>query len=56
MDWQQIISLGLVAAAFGFIVASQIRKHRRRKALPCAGDCSCPAVEMIVAKQRPPKR
>ncbi len=52
MDWQQIVSLTVVAAAFAFIVRRELRKHRRRKAVPCAGDCSCPAVEMIVAKQR----
>jgi len=41
MDWQQIVSLVIVALTFVLLLRSQIRKRKRAKNSACGGDCGC---------------
>jgi hypothetical protein len=41
MDWQQIISLGIVALSSVLLVRSEIQKRKRAKLTGCGHDCGC---------------
>jgi hypothetical protein len=41
MDWQQLISLCIVAGAVVFLAREEVRRRRRAKLTGCEGDCGC---------------
>ena len=41
MDWQQPVSLAVVAFAGYFFVRSQIRSRRKSRSRGCGSDCGC---------------
>ena len=41
MDWQQVVSICIVALSASLIAVRQVRKHRRAKSRPCGHDCGC---------------
>ncbi len=49
MDWQQIISLFIVAVAFVLLVRYEIQKRKRMKLRACGGDC-CSSVKILEEK------
>jgi|WetSurMetagenome_2_1015567.scaffolds.fasta_scaffold295821_1 hypothetical protein len=51
MEWQQIISFLIVGLSIFLIAKSEIKKHRIKKIIPCAGNCNCAAKKIILLKQ-----
>jgi hypothetical protein len=41
VDWQQIVSLGIVALSAVLLVRSEIEKRKRAKLTGCGHDCGC---------------
>jgi hypothetical protein len=41
VDWQQIISLGIVALSASLLVRNEIQKKKRAKLAGCGHDCGC---------------
>ena len=41
MDWQQIISLGIVALSAVLLVRTEIQKRKRARLTGCGHDCGC---------------
>jgi hypothetical protein len=56
MDWQEISSFIIVAAAVALIVRSEIRKYKLRKTRLCGGDCNCAATKFTLLKQHQTKQ
>gem|GEM_PF-2714853 len=40
-DWQQLISLGIVAVSAALLVRNQLRKRKRARLNPCDSGCGC---------------
>jgi hypothetical protein len=51
LNWQEIVSLCIVAAAAFLLVASEISKYRKKKLGVCSHDSDC-AVAKIKSVQR----
>ena len=51
MDWQEIISLLIVATALALILRSEIQKYRIRKTRLCGSDCNCSPMKAVLLKQ-----
>ncbi len=41
MNWQEIVSLAIVALTAVLLIRSQIAKRKRAKNSSCGGDCGC---------------
>lgn len=41
MDWQQIVSLVIVAVTFVLLFRSEVRRRRRARMRACGHDCGC---------------
>jgi hypothetical protein len=54
IDWQQILSLFIVALAAFLLVRNGVRKRRRVALSACAEDCGCSGSELL--KQIPADR
>ena len=51
MDWQEIVSLLIVATALAFILRSEIQKHKLRKTRLCGGDCNSSSMKTMRLNQ-----
>jgi hypothetical protein len=43
MDWQQPVSLAVVAVTGFFFIRHQVRSRRKSRSRPCGADCGCAA-------------
>lgn len=50
MDWQQIVSLIIVAAALVLLIRGKIEKQRKAKLRACGHDCGCEARSPVKAQ------
>ena len=47
MDWQQPVSLAVVALAGFYVMRRGIRSHRRARSRLCGSDCGCGAGDEV---------
>lgn len=52
MDWQQAVSLGIVATAAALLVGRQVRAAARRRRGGCGGECCGADVRRRIAQER----
>lgn len=43
MDWQQPVSLAVVAVTGFFFIRQQVRSRRKSRSRPCGAECACGA-------------
>jgi hypothetical protein len=54
-DWQQIVSLGIVALSVTLLVRNQIQKRKRAQLGSCDSDCGCASSASPAKKSLSPR-
>jgi len=54
-DWQQVVSLGIVALSLAFLVRNQFQKRKRAQMKACDSECGCSGSASPVKNSLPQK-